>query len=66
MQLAAVLLALEAMTRPLQSETEFIGGKAVLAFRAEDDDEARAILDDEEGSMRSDLKLFVGTDGKPL
>ena len=43
-----------------------IGGKAVLAFRAEDDDEARAIIDDEEGSMRSDLKVLVGMDGKPL
>ena len=43
-----------------------IGGKAVLAFRAEDDDEARAIIDDEEGSMRSDLKVPVGMDGKPL
>ena len=37
-----------------------INGKAVLAFRAEDDDEARAIIDDEEGSMRSDLKVLVG------
>ena len=43
-----------------------IGGKAVLAFRAEDDDEARAIIDDEKGSMRSDLKVLVGMDGKPL
>jgi hypothetical protein len=43
-----------------------IGGKAVLAFRAEDEDEARAIIDDEEGSMRSDLKVLVGMDGKPL
>ena len=43
-----------------------IGGKAVLAFRAQDDDEARAIIDDEEGSMRSDLKVPVGMDGKPL
>jgi hypothetical protein len=43
-----------------------IGGKAVLAFRAEDDDEARAIIDDEEGSMRSDLKVLVGMDGRPL
>ena len=31
-----------------------IGGKAVLAFRAEDDDQARAIIDNDEGSMRSD------------
>jgi hypothetical protein len=43
-----------------------IGGKSVLAFRAEDDDQARAIIDDPEGSMRSDLQLLVGTDGKPL
>jgi hypothetical protein len=31
-----------------------IGEKAVLAFRAEDDDQARAIIDNDEGSMRSD------------
>jgi hypothetical protein len=43
-----------------------VGGKAVLAFRAVDDDEARAMIDDQEGSMRSDLKVLVGTDGKPL
>jgi hypothetical protein len=43
-----------------------IGGKAVLAFRAEDDDQARTIIDNDEGSMRSDLKVLVGTDGKPL
>ena len=58
----------------LQSETEFAmktyvaitGGKAVLVFRAEDDDEARGMIDDQEGSMRSDLKVLVGTDGKSL
>jgi len=43
-----------------------IGGEAVLAFRAEDDDEARAMIDDQEGSMRSDLKVLLGADGKPL
>jgi len=43
-----------------------IGGNAVLAFRAEDDDQARAIVDDPEGSMRSDLQVLVGADGKPL
>jgi hypothetical protein len=37
-----------------------------LAFRAEDDDQARAIIETHEGSMRSDLKVLVGTDGKPL
>jgi hypothetical protein len=72
--LVAVPQALNAMTLTLQSETEFtvktyvaiIGGKAVLAFRAEDDDEACAMIDDQEGSMRSDLKVLVDTDGKPL
>ena len=43
-----------------------IGGISVLAFRAEDGDQARAIIDDPEGSMRSDLQVLVGTDGKPL
>jgi hypothetical protein len=43
-----------------------IGEKAVLAFRAEDDDKARAMIDDQEGGMRSDLKALVGEDGKPL
>lgn len=37
-----------------------------MAFRAEDDDEARAMIDDQEGGMRSDLKALVGADGKPL
>jgi hypothetical protein len=43
-----------------------INGKAVLAFRAEDDDEARAIIEDEGGSMRSDLRALAGMDGKSL
>ena len=43
-----------------------IGGKAVLTFRAVDDDQAHAMIDDQEGSMRSDLKVLVGSDGKPL
>jgi hypothetical protein len=58
----------------LQSDTEFtmntyvaiIGGKAVLTFRAVDDDQAHAMIDDQEGSVRSDLKVLVDTDGKPL
>ena len=37
-----------------------IGGKAVLTFRAVDDDQARAMIDDQEGSMRSDLRVLVG------
>jgi hypothetical protein len=43
-----------------------IGGNAVLAFRAQDDENARAMIDDQEGGMRSDLKALVGADGKPL
>jgi len=43
-----------------------IGGNAVLAFRAEDDDKARTMIDDQEGGLRSDLKALVGEDGKPL
>jgi hypothetical protein len=43
-----------------------IGENAVLAFRAENDDEAQAMIDDTEGSIRSDLKMLVGTDEKPL
>jgi len=43
-----------------------IGGKTVLAFRAEDDDKALAMIDDQEGGIRSDLKALFGEDGKPL
>jgi hypothetical protein len=55
-------------------ETEFtmntyvavIGGKAILTFRAVDDDQAHAMIDNQEGSMRSDLKVLLDADGKPL
>ena len=43
-----------------------IVGKAVLTFRAVDDDQAHAMIDDQEGGVRSDLKVLVGTDGRPL
>jgi hypothetical protein len=43
-----------------------IGGNAVLAFRAEDDENARAMIDDQEGGIRSDLEVLVGAEGKPL
>jgi hypothetical protein len=64
----------QALARQLYSDTEFtmntyvaiIGGKAVLTFRAVDDDQARAMIDDQEGSVRSDLKVLVDVDGKPL
>jgi hypothetical protein len=51
---------------PMKTYVASVGAKAVLAFRAEDDDEARAMVDDQEGSMRSDLKVLVDADGKPL
>jgi hypothetical protein len=43
-----------------------IRGQAVLAFRAEDHDQAREMIDDHEGNVLSDLKTLVDTDGKPL
>jgi len=36
-----------------------IGGNAVLAFRAEDDEKVRAMIDDQR-------RRLVGADGKPL
>jgi hypothetical protein len=42
-----------------------IGGKAVLAFRAETDDEANATIE-EENAMRSDMRALTGPDGNPL
>jgi len=50
----------------MNTHVAIIGGKAILTFRAVDDDQARAMIDDQEGSMRSDLKVLVDTDGKPL
>ena len=50
----------------MQTYVASIGGQAVMAFRAEDDDQARTIVDDPDGSMRSDLRVLVGSDGKPL
>ena len=43
-----------------------IGEEAVLAFRAENDDDAHSMIDDEEGSIRSDLTVLVGTDENAL
>jgi hypothetical protein len=40
--------------------------RSILAFRAENDDAANTMIDDKEGSIRSDLKVLVGTDEKPL
>jgi hypothetical protein len=54
------------MESPVKTYVARIGGSAVFAFRAEDDDSARAIVDDPQGNMRSDLQVLVGADGKPL
>ena len=50
----------------MKTYVAFVGEKAVLAFRAEDNDQAHAMSDDEEGSIRSDLKVLIGADEKPL
>lgn len=50
----------------MKTYVAFIGEKAVLAFRAENDDEAHEMIDDKEGSIRSDLKVLLGADEKPL
>jgi len=50
----------------MKTYVAFVGEKAVLAFRAEDDDQAHAMIDDEEGSIRSDLSVLIGADEKPL
>jgi len=50
----------------MKTYVAIIGGNAVLAFRAEDDDNARAMIDDQQGGIRSDLKALVGADGRPL
>ena len=42
-----------------------IRDEAVLAFRAEDDEEAREIIKNHEG-LQSDLKMLVDENGKPL
>jgi hypothetical protein len=41
-----------------------IANQSVLAFRAEDDEQARAMI--AESGMRSDLHALVGPGGKPL
>jgi len=43
-----------------------INGTAALAFRAKDDDQARVMVDDHEGDVRSDLHVLIGPDGSPL
>jgi len=48
----------------MQTYVAVIGGKAVLAFRAGDDEQAQAIVDG--NSMRSDLQKITDMDGRPL
>jgi hypothetical protein len=48
----------------MQTYVATIGDKAVLAFRAEDDDQARALI--KKNSTRSELRLLTDDDGKPL
>ena len=48
----------------MQTYVVSIGGKAVLAFRAEDDEQAREVA--HLTSMQSDLRTLTDRDGKPL
>src|ERR1700730_12416658 len=48
----------------MQTYVVSIGGKAVLAFRAEDDEQAREVA--HFTSVRFDLRALTDTDGKPL
>jgi hypothetical protein len=43
-----------------------INGRPVWTFRAVDDDQARAMINDQEGGIQSDLRAIVAPDGKPL
>jgi hypothetical protein len=43
-----------------------IGGEALLAFRAEDDEQAQAIAGDDEGDVRTALLEVVRVEGTPL
>lgn len=48
----------------MQTYVVSIGGKAVLAFRAEDDEQAREVA--HSTSIQSDLRTLTDTDGKSL
>jgi hypothetical protein len=43
-----------------------INGEALIAFRADDEEEARAMADDDEGDVRTALLEVVRVDGTPL
>jgi hypothetical protein len=48
----------------MQTYVVIIGGKAVLAFRAEDDEQAREVA--HSTSMQSDLRALTDAEEKPL
>jgi hypothetical protein len=48
----------------MQTYVLSLGGKAILAFRAADDEEAQEVA--HSNSMQSDLRTLKDTDGKPL
>jgi 3'-5' exonuclease len=50
---------------PMMTYVAHIGGEAVLAFRAEDQDQANEMIKNHEG-VRSDLRVLVDENGKPL
>jgi hypothetical protein len=48
----------------MQTYVASLNGKPLLAFRAEDDEQAREVL--EGGGMRSDLQTLTDMNGQPL
>jgi hypothetical protein len=48
----------------MQTYVATVGGTAIMAFRAEDEEQARAMI--AEHNMRADLHTLVGPDGNPL
>jgi len=50
----------------MKTYVALVGSQAVLAFRAEDDEQAQEMIADHEGDVRSELRDLAGPDGKPL
>ena len=61
----AICSQVTSWSSPMSTYVAHIGGEAVLAFRAEDQDQANEMIQNHEG-LRSDLRVLVNEDGKPL
>ncbi len=54
-----------AWSSPMKTYVAHIAGEAILAFRAEDDEQAQEMIQNHEG-LRSDLRVLVDENEKPL